>query len=70
MPDSESEFTITFRNGALAKLKKVANDLGIQDDSLGDVLVKGLNLIDTAKEGTNVTIEKGKDKYVIDLRQL
>lgn len=66
----EPEFNVTFRNGALARLKKVAADLGIPEDRLGEVLIKGLSLIDIGKEGTNITIEKGKDKYVIDLRRL
>ncbi|MEK7098936.1 MAG: hypothetical protein AAB916_00270 [Patescibacteria group bacterium] len=64
----QQEFNITFKNGALERLKKVAADLKIPEDRLGDVLIKGLNLIDIAKEGTVVTIEKGREKYVIDLR--
>mgnify|MGYP001617434721 CR=1 FL=1 len=65
-----SEFSITFRNGALVKLKKIAADLGISEDRLGDVLTKGINLIDVAKEGNNVTIKKKNSEYVIDLRRL
>lgn len=69
MPD-ESFFSVTFRNGALARLKKVAGELGIPEENLADVLKKGVALIDMAKEGNNVTIEKGNEKYVIDLRRL
>lgn len=64
------EFKVTFRNGALKRLKKVANDLNIPEDRLGEVLTKGINLIDLTREGSNVTIKKGKEEYVIDLRAL
>ncbi|MBI4086611.1 hypothetical protein HY416_01365 [Candidatus Kaiserbacteria bacterium] len=64
------EFSVTFRNGALAKLRKVARELGIPEERLGDVLVKGLNLIDVGKEGTTITIEKKNGRYEIDLRRL
>lgn len=69
MPE-EAEFSVTFRNGALERLKKVAADLGVTEDQLGNVLIKGLKLIDMGKEGNNITIEKDKQKYVIDLRSL
>lgn len=64
------EFKITFRNGALARLRKVADDLKIPEDRLGEVLTKGISLIDIAKEGSVVTIKKGKEEYDIDLRLL
>lgn len=66
----EEKFSVTFRNGALKKLKKVAADLNIPEDRLGEVLTKGINLIDVAKEGSVVVIKKGKEEYVIDLRLL
>ncbi len=72
--DSQDEFSITFTNGALARLKKIASDLNIPEDKLGDVLIKGIVLIDLAKEGekenSKVTIKKGKDEYVIPLNQI
>lgn len=64
----EEEFKITFRNGALKRLKKVAADLGISENNLGEVLTKGINLIDIAKVGTIITIKKDGKEYVIDLR--
>ncbi|MEK7551921.1 MAG: hypothetical protein AAB534_00745 [Patescibacteria group bacterium] len=70
MDDKDNNFNITFKNGALKKLKKVANDLNISEDRLGEVLTKGINLIDLAKEGSIVTIKKGKEEYAIDLRLL
>jgi len=69
-PPKEEEFNIAFKNGALKKLKKVAADLNIPEDRLADVLTKGISLIDMAKEGTTITIKKGKEEYVIDLRAL
>lgn len=64
----QEEFTISFKNGALARLKKVATDLNIPDDRLEDVLKKGINLIDMSKEGFIVTIKKGSKEYDVDLR--
>ncbi len=61
----EETYTVTFRNGALAKIKKVA-----ADDRLQDVLAKAISVIDAAKEGTQITVKKGKEEYVIDLRQI
>lgn len=66
----EDIFNVSFKNGALTKLKKVASDLHISEDHLADVLTKGINLIDLAKEGSIVTIRKGKEEYAIDLRLL
>lgn len=65
-----TEFSITFRNGALTRLKKVAADLHIPPDRLGEVLTKGVSLIDVAREGNNITIKKGNEEYLIDLRRL
>lgn len=70
VPKTEEELNVTFRNGALKRLKKVAHDLDIPEDKLGDVLTKGINLIDLAKEGSIVTVKKGKEEYVFDLRLL
>lgn len=66
----EETFTITFRNGALAKLKKLASDLNISNDRLADVVAKTISVVEAAKEGNTMTIKKGKEEYVIDLRQI
>ncbi len=68
--NQQDEFSITFRNGALKRLKKLASDLNVPESQLGDVLSKGINLMDVAKEGTVVTVKKGKEEYQIDLRFL
>lgn len=72
MPEEvqQEEFSVTFRNGALARLKKVAHELNITDENLAEVLKKGVVLMDVAKEGNNITFEKAGQKYVIDLRRL
>jgi len=72
MPDEEKqeEFSVTFRNGALARLKKVARELNIPENNLAEVLKKGVALIDVAKDGNSVTFEKDNQKYVIDIRRL
>jgi len=67
---AEEQFTVTFRNGALTRIKKVARDLAIPEDRLSDVLIKAITLVDLAKEGTVITVKKGKEEYVIDLRLL
>lgn len=64
----EDTLSITFRNGALTKIKKIAAELNIPEDRLTDVLTKGINLIDIAKEGSTVTVKKGNAEYAIDLR--
>lgn len=68
--ENGDEFTITFKNGALKRLKKIAAELNVPEERLGDVLVKGITLIDLAKDGHNVVVKKGKEEYLIDLRVL
>jgi len=70
VPIVKEELSFTFKNGALTQLKKVASELSIPENRLEDVLTKGISLIDIAKEGFNVTIKKGKEEYLIDLRRL
>ena len=64
----EEEFTVVFKNGALQQLKRLAKDLNVSEDRLGDVIRKSMNVIDMAKDGSTVTIKKGKEEYAIDLR--
>lgn len=66
----KEKFTITFSNGALTRLKKVATDLGIPETDLKDVLIKGIVLIDEGKEGNFITLKKGGSEYRVDLRTL
>ena len=64
-----SEYVVTFRNGALLKLKELAGYLNIPEENLGEVILKGMKLIDTAKDG-KIIIEKGKDKFEVDIKRL
>lgn len=67
--DDIQEFTITFKNGALEKLKELAKYLGISEDNLGEVLIKGLHIIEIAKDG-KLLIEKKKECLTINLKKL
>ena len=66
------EFIIIFKDGALDKLKELAYYFNIPQHKLGDVLIKGLHLLDLAKsEGkTEMTLEHKKQKIKIDLEKL
>lgn len=70
MDNEQKELNVTFKNGALERIKSIAKDLSISEDRLEDVLTKAVALVDMAKEGTNITVKKGKDEYLIDLRRL
>lgn len=52
-------FDISFGNGALKKLKELASFLSISEDRLGEVLVKGIKIIDAVKDA-------GEDKIIIE----
>lgn len=59
-PAEEKErFDISFGNGALKKLKELASFLSISEDKLGEVLIKGMKIIDAVKDA-------GEDKIVIE----
>lgn len=58
----EERFDISFGNGALRKIKELALFLSIPDDQLGDVLTKGIKIIDAVKDsGSDVVIISSKD---------
>lgn len=67
--NGENEFVVTFRNGALEKLKELATTLNIPENELGSVLQKGLKIIDLAKDG-KIVLEKDKERFDIDLKRL
>lgn len=72
MPDDlrqEPEYILTFRNGALTKLKELAVKLDIPPESLSEVVVKGMKLLDLASDG-KLVIEKGQEKLEIDLKKI
>jgi hypothetical protein len=65
-------YEVTFKNGALSKLKKVALDYGISEDDLDQALVKGVKLLELAKEfgDDNITIEGNGRKETINLKEI
>lgn len=50
MADEKERFDISFGNGALRKLKELATYLGVSEEKLGDVLIKGMKIIEVAKD--------------------
>ena len=64
-----SEFTVIFKKGALKKLKEMAVVLNVPEDRLGDVLMKGLKIIELAKGGS-IIIEDQKEVMEIDIKKL
>ena len=73
-PAEEKErFDISFGNGALKKLKELADYLGVSEDKLGDVLVKGMKIIEVAKdygEGKIYLEDKDGKKTVVSVKDL
>lgn len=67
--NGENEFVVTFRNGALQKLKALAAELDIPEDQLGEVLQKGIKIIEFAKNG-KLVVEKNKERYEVDLKKI
>ncbi len=66
---SDHEFCVVFRHEALDKLKKMAKVLNIPEDKMGNVLVKGLHLIDIS-QGGKLYVERDKDCMEIDIKKL
>ena len=73
-PAEEKErFDVSFGNGALKKLKELAVYLAVPEDKLGAVLMKGMKIIDAAKDaGEDKIIIESKDgkREVISIRDL
>lgn len=67
-PDNH-EFCVIFKKEALAKLKELATFLDIPEEKLGDVLIKGLHVVDMAKDG-KIIIETKGERLEIDIKKL
>jgi len=67
-PD-EDTYEITFRNGALKKLRVLAKRLDIPEDNLAEVLARGMKVMELA-EDNKVSVKSGKDTYIIDLKRI
>lgn len=67
--NNQESYEITFRNGALKKLKDLAKRLDVPEDNLAQVLTKGMKVIELA-EDNKITIRSGGDNYIIDLKKI
>lgn len=74
-PESEDKerFDISFGNGALKKLKELAVYLGVSEEKLGDVLIKGMKIIEVAKDygdGKICLEDKDGKKTIVSVKDL
>ena len=73
-PAEEKErFDVSFGNGALRKLKELAAYLGVPENKLSEVLMKGVKIIDAVKDASEdkIVIEsKDGKREVISIRDL
>lgn len=67
--NQEDTYEITFRNGALKKLKSLAKRLDIDENNLAEVLTKGMKVMELA-EDNKVTVKSGGETYIIDLKKV
>ena len=65
----DDAYEITFRNGALKKLKALARRLDVPEDNLAEVLSKGIKVMELA-EDNQLSIKSGGDTYIIDLKKI
>ena len=69
----DDTYEITFRNGALKKLRMLAKRLDIDDDNPAEVLARGMKVMELA-EDNKVSIKSGKDIYIyiyiVDLKKI
>lgn len=71
-PEEKERFDVSFGNGALKKLKELAKYLGVSDDGLGEVLIKGMKAIEFSKDygDGKFSFEKDGKKITIDVKDL
>lgn len=65
----KDEFTLRFKGGGLEQLRRLAKKYGIDEDNLEEVVLKGLKVLDLPDD-TNVTIKRGGDAYIADIKEL
>lgn len=63
------EYSLTFTNGALAKLKELAKKLDIPETDLDKVLEKGLRALDLPDDD-KLMFSKGGVRYFVDIKKL
>jgi hypothetical protein len=67
--NQQDEYTITFKNGALVKIKQLAHKFNIPEDNLDDVIQKGLKALELSDDD-KLEFNKGGTKYFIDIKNL
>lgn len=67
--NQEDTYEITFRNGALKKLKVLAKKLDINEDNLAEVLTRGMKVIELADDN-KVSVKNNGDTYIVDLKKI
>ena len=69
-PTNNSDvYQLTFRNGALARLKELAQKLNIPEDNLDQVVEKGIKALGLPDDD-KLRFKKGGETYFIDIRNL
>ena len=66
---TNDEYTLNFKNGALVKLKQIAQKLEIPESDLDKVVEKGLKALELPDDG-KLLFKKGGTTYVIDIKNL
>lgn len=69
IPMAEDKFTVSFKKEALEKLRELAKAIGVPEDNLGEVILKGIKVIDLAKDG-KLIIEKADERLEVDLKKV
>jgi hypothetical protein len=71
--DDEEKYELIFRNGALANLKKLANNLGVPEENLKEVVNKGIKVLTLIKSVDTKTIileTKQGEKFTLDVEKI
>jgi hypothetical protein len=66
---AEDKFTVSFKKEALEKLRELAKAIGVPEDNLGEVILKGIKVLDLAKDG-KLIIEKADERLEVDLKKV
>lgn len=66
---NKDEYSITFRNGALKKLKELAKKFDISEDNLDQVVEKGLKVLDLPDDDI-IRFKSGGEGYFVDTKDL
>lgn len=67
--NSQDEYVLTFKNGALEKLKAVAKKLDISEDHLDEVVTRGIKILELP-EDNKISFKKDGDTYIADLKKI